>query len=72
MPQKVVDQRVFAVYFDKNRRVERLANYGLKDGKVFDFIGRTTPSGGQELSIPDATSSRLLGSEACQQSRRRP
>jgi outer membrane protein assembly factor BamE (lipoprotein component of BamABCDE complex) len=26
MPQKVVDQRVIAVYFDKNRRVERLAN----------------------------------------------
>jgi outer membrane protein assembly factor BamE (lipoprotein component of BamABCDE complex) len=50
LPQKVVDQRVVAVYFDKNRRVERLANYGLQDGKVFDFIGRTTPSGGQELS----------------------
>jgi outer membrane protein assembly factor BamE (lipoprotein component of BamABCDE complex) len=38
------------VYFDKNRRVERLADYGLKDGKVFDFISRTTPTGGQELS----------------------
>jgi outer membrane protein assembly factor BamE (lipoprotein component of BamABCDE complex) len=50
LPQKVVDQRVVAVYFDKNRRVARLANYGLQDGKVFDFIGRTTPSGGQELS----------------------
>src|SRR5262249_13860317 len=42
MPQQVVDQRVIAVYFDKNRRVERLANYGLKDGRVFDFITRTT------------------------------
>jgi outer membrane protein assembly factor BamE (lipoprotein component of BamABCDE complex) len=50
LPRKVVDQRVVAVYFDKNRRVERVANYGLQDGKVFDFIGRTTPSGGQELS----------------------
>src|ERR1700684_3146657 len=30
MPQEVVDQRVVAVYFDKKRRVERLANYGLK------------------------------------------
>jgi outer membrane protein assembly factor BamE (lipoprotein component of BamABCDE complex) len=50
MPQKVVDQRVIAVYFDKSRRVERLANYGLKDGKLFDFISRTTPTGGQELS----------------------
>lgn len=50
LPQKVVDQRVIAVYFDKSRRVERIANYGLKDGKVFDFISRTTPAGGRELS----------------------
>ena len=50
MDQKVVDQRVIAVYFDKNRQVERLANYGLKDGKIFDFISRTTPTGGHELS----------------------
>lgn len=50
LPQKVVDQRVVAVYFDKNRRVERLANYGLQDGKIFDFVGRQTPAGGQELS----------------------
>src|SRR4029079_12254909 len=31
MPQTVVDQRVVAVYFDRNRRVERLANYGMRD-----------------------------------------
>src|SRR5262249_32079078 len=50
MPQQVVDQRVIAVYFDKSRRVERLANYGLKDGKGFDFISRTPPTRGQGLS----------------------
>jgi outer membrane protein assembly factor BamE (lipoprotein component of BamABCDE complex) len=50
MPQEVVDQRVVAVYFDKKRRVERLANYGLKDGKIFDYVSRTTPTGGVELS----------------------
>jgi outer membrane protein assembly factor BamE (lipoprotein component of BamABCDE complex) len=50
MNQKVVDQRVIAVYFDKNRQVRRLANYGLKDGKIFDFISRTTTTSGQELS----------------------
>jgi outer membrane protein assembly factor BamE (lipoprotein component of BamABCDE complex) len=50
LPQNVTDQRVIAVYFDKDRRVERLANYGLKDGKVFDFVSRTTPTSGQELS----------------------
>ena len=50
MNQQVVDQRVIAIYFDKNRQVTRLANYGLQDGKIFDFISRTTPTSGQELS----------------------
>ncbi|MGA7099912.1 MAG: outer membrane protein assembly factor BamE [Pseudolabrys sp.] len=50
LPHEVVDQRVIAVYFDKERRVSRLANYGVKDGKVFDFYSQTTPTGGQELS----------------------
>ncbi len=50
MPQKVVDQRVIAVYFDRDRRVERLADYGMRDGKIFDFHNRVTPSSGKELS----------------------
>src|SRR6201990_840266 len=50
MNQKVVDQRVIAIYFDKNRQVVRLANYGLQDGKIFDFISRPTPTSGQEIS----------------------
>jgi outer membrane protein assembly factor BamE (lipoprotein component of BamABCDE complex) len=51
MGEQVVDQRVTAVYFDNNLRVERVALYGLQDGQVFDFISRTTPSGGQESSF---------------------
>jgi outer membrane protein assembly factor BamE (lipoprotein component of BamABCDE complex) len=54
MPQQVVDQRVIAVYFDKNKRVERLANYGLKDGKVFDFVSRSTPTGGKDYAYVNA------------------
>ena len=50
MNQQVVDQRVIAIYFDRNRQVQRLANYGLQDGKIFDFISRTTPTSGQEMS----------------------
>jgi outer membrane protein assembly factor BamE (lipoprotein component of BamABCDE complex) len=50
MPREVTDQRIIAVYFDKNRRVTRLANYGIKDGKVFDFVSRTTTTGGQEFN----------------------
>ena len=51
MPQEVTDQRVIAVYFSKERRVVRLANYGLKDGKIFDFISQTTPTGGRERTL---------------------
>ena len=54
MPQEVVDQRVVAVYFDKNRRVERLANYGLKDGRVFDYVSRSTPTGGKDYAYINA------------------
>jgi outer membrane protein assembly factor BamE (lipoprotein component of BamABCDE complex) len=50
MNDKIVDQRVIAIYFDRNRQVRRLANYGLRDGKIFDFISRTTPTSGQEIN----------------------
>jgi outer membrane protein assembly factor BamE (lipoprotein component of BamABCDE complex) len=45
---KLVDQRVLAVYFGDDGRVTQIANYGLQDGKVFDFISRTTPTGGKD------------------------
>jgi outer membrane protein assembly factor BamE (lipoprotein component of BamABCDE complex) len=48
MPERVVDQRVLAVYFDGNDKVTRIADYGLKDGKVFDFVSRTTPTAGKD------------------------
>jgi outer membrane protein assembly factor BamE (lipoprotein component of BamABCDE complex) len=50
LPEHTIDQRVVAVYFDKSRRVQRIANYGIEDGKVFDYVSRTTPTSGQELS----------------------
>jgi outer membrane protein assembly factor BamE (lipoprotein component of BamABCDE complex) len=54
MPQQVVDQRVVAVYFDKSRRVQRLANYGMQDGRLFDFVTRTTPTGGKDYAYINA------------------
>jgi len=51
MKPEITDQKVLAVYFDKNKKVERIANWGLKDGKVFDFIGRKTPTSGVEQSF---------------------
>lgn len=49
--ETVVDQRVTAVYFDGKLRVERVALYGLQEGKVFDFVSRTTPTGGEDLNF---------------------
>ena len=51
MQTKITDQRVIAVYFDRNRKVQRLAEYGLKDGKIFDFVSRTTPTSGNDLNV---------------------
>jgi outer membrane protein assembly factor BamE (lipoprotein component of BamABCDE complex) len=51
MPAQTSDQHVLALYFDKGGKVSRIANYGMKEGKVFDFVSRTTPTGGQEPSF---------------------
>lgn len=51
MKPTLVDQRVLAVYFKDDGTVERLGNYGLQNGKLFDFISRTTPTGGKDVSF---------------------
>lgn len=51
MPQKITDQHVFAVYFDKSKKVQRIADYGLEDGKPIDFLSRTTPNAAAEYHL---------------------
>nr|WP_244492360.1 outer membrane protein assembly factor BamE [Aureimonas sp. AU12] len=51
MQPRLVDQRVLAVYFGADNTVTRIANYGLQEGRVFDFISRTTPTGGRDSSF---------------------
>lgn len=51
MKQKLIEQQVLAIYFDKDGVVSQRANYTLKDGKVFDMISRTTPTGGKDLTF---------------------
>ncbi len=48
LPQTIEDRRIYAVYFDKNKKVTRTANYGLKDGRVVDFSSNTTVTAGGE------------------------
>jgi outer membrane protein assembly factor BamE (lipoprotein component of BamABCDE complex) len=61
IPDKPTDQRVVAIYFDKNRRVEKLADYGIKDGKVFDYLSRTTPTGGRDVNYLQSIFGNFLG-----------
>ncbi|KQT90564.1 outer membrane protein assembly factor BamE [Methylobacterium sp. Leaf466] len=49
--EQVEDQKVTAVYFNAGFKVERVALYGLQDGRVFDFIERTTPSSGADRAF---------------------
>lgn len=51
MQPRLVDQRVVAVYFGSDNRVSQIANYGLQNGVLFDFVTRTTPTGGRDASF---------------------
>lgn len=51
MKQRIVDQQVLAIYFTKDGTVKQRANYTMKDGKVFDMVSRTTPTGGRDMTF---------------------
>ena len=51
MRPRLVAQSILAVYFDDAATVRQIANYTLKDGKVFDLISRTTPTGGRDQTF---------------------
>lgn len=57
----IVDQRVMAVYFDTDDRVERIADYGIQDGAVFDFVARKTPTSGEENTLLKQIFANALG-----------
>ena len=50
------DRKMLAVYFTPLGSVDRVAQYGLKDGKVFDFVKHETPrpraTRGSEVPVP--------------------
>ncbi|SON56185.1 SmpA / OmlA family protein [Hartmannibacter diazotrophicus] len=51
MGRSITDQRVLAIYFNDDNTVSRIGEYGLKDGRVFDFITRKTPTTGTDLNL---------------------
>jgi outer membrane protein assembly factor BamE (lipoprotein component of BamABCDE complex) len=48
---KEKDRRVLAVYFGQMGSVDRVAQYGLKDGKVFDYVKQQTPTPARDEGI---------------------
>jgi outer membrane protein assembly factor BamE (lipoprotein component of BamABCDE complex) len=46
-----VDRKVLAVYFTPLGSVERVSNYGLKDGKVINYSSDTTKNSAKDESI---------------------
>lgn len=51
MKPQLVDQSILAIYFDKDGVVAQRSNYTMKDGRVFDMISRTTPTGGKDFTF---------------------
>jgi outer membrane protein assembly factor BamE (lipoprotein component of BamABCDE complex) len=46
-----VDRKVLAVYFNQVGTVDKVANYGLRDGKVINLNSRETPTHASERSL---------------------
>lgn len=49
--QTTTEQKVLVVYFDQKGTVKEIGNYGLQDGKVFDFISRKTKTTGSDYGL---------------------
>src|SRR5262245_3589130 len=47
----IKDRQVVAIYFTSLGAVDKVAQYGLKDGKVFDYVKRETPSHARDENI---------------------
>jgi outer membrane protein assembly factor BamE (lipoprotein component of BamABCDE complex) len=45
------DRKVLAVYFNPTGSVDKVAQYGLKDGKVFDHVKQQTPHHARDENI---------------------
>lgn len=59
MPPQITDQHVLAIYFDKSKKVARVADYGIEDGKPIDFLSRTTPVAGPEYHLIQSMLSKI-------------
>jgi len=47
----IVEQRVVAIYFDKDGFVKDMGNYSIEDGKIVDIVTRKTRTGGADYGF---------------------
>lgn len=45
------ERQITAIVFNEDGQVNAVAEYGLEDGRVVNFVGRETPTRGRELSV---------------------
>lgn len=51
--EKVVDQKVIAIYFNQSNTVEAIQLYDEDDLRKVEMVERTTPTAGKDLSVLD-------------------
>ncbi|GGX59578.1 outer membrane protein assembly factor BamE [Litorimonas cladophorae] len=47
---QIEDRTITAIHFNPDGQVEKVAEYGLEDGVPVNYVDRTTPTRGRELS----------------------
>ena len=48
---KEIERNIFSIQFDDDEIIKNISNYGLNDGKIFDYVTRRTISKGTEMTL---------------------
>lgn len=51
LEKDIIEQTVVVIHFDENEMVKDIQNYDKDDRREVDIVGRTTPTGGNELGF---------------------
>ena len=49
--ETIIEQKVIAIYFDNQGKIEYIQRYSKQDGREIEMVGRKTPTSGRELSV---------------------
>jgi|TARA_B100000315_G_C14090042_1_gene368802 outer membrane protein assembly factor BamE (lipoprotein component of BamABCDE complex) len=51
LEEKVIDQQIVVIYFNKKGVIEHLQRYSKDDIRRIEMVGRVTPTAGHELGV---------------------